>query len=169
MKLITIFLILFIIESSISKIDIGDYSIDIFKNEIKNEGLFDTILSIKMLYGKDLSIISCEELKKNHGGNCKKLVTDYMPNMIMPNIFIPNSRRAPTSIRPPIENKFEKNFKTVNITSKEEAEQNELILNPRHKWDKLVEILNKKYSLEEAINIANRIIKRVEKSDLKNK
>ena len=166
MKSLTLFLILFIIESSVSKIDIGDYSIDIFKNTIKNEGLFDTILLIKTFYGTDPSIISCEELNKNHRGYCKKLVTEYMPNKKIRNMFMPNSpiAYAPKRIIPIL-----KNFTTVNITSKEEAEQNKLISNPRHKWDKLVEILSEKYSLEEAINIANRIIKRVEKSDLKNK
>ena len=53
MKSITIFLILFIIKSSISKRDIEYYSINLFIDRLKNEGLFDTILSIKKQFGQE--------------------------------------------------------------------------------------------------------------------
>ena len=40
--------------------------------------LFYIIQSIKVSYGDDVAIISCEELNKNHCGNCKKLVKENM-------------------------------------------------------------------------------------------
>ena len=57
---------------------LDDYSIDPFKERMRKEGLFDIIQSIKILFGQDVAIISCEELKKNYSGNCKRLVTEYM-------------------------------------------------------------------------------------------
>ena len=79
MKSITIFLILFIIKSSISERGIEDISTNLFINRLKNEGLFDTIFLIKNLFGQDFSILVCEQLNKNGYGNCKKVVKEYMP------------------------------------------------------------------------------------------
>ena len=76
MKSIILFLLLFI---NTSTINLTNYSIDIFKIRLKNEGLFEIIESIKYYYGQDVAIISCEELNKNYCGNCKRLVKEYMP------------------------------------------------------------------------------------------
>ena len=76
-KLIELLLNL-LIASFTAMINTDDYSIISFKDRMKNEGLFDLIQSIKDFYGQDVAIISCEELNKNHCGNCQKLVTDYM-------------------------------------------------------------------------------------------
>ena len=79
MKLINHFLILFLIISLTSEISIDDYSIEIFLNDLKKNGLFEIIESIKKVYCQDVAIISCEELNENHKGNCKRIVTEYMP------------------------------------------------------------------------------------------
>ena len=79
MKLNILFLILFLILSIKTEIDLDSYSIQIFKDYIKDKGFFEIIESIKMVYGQDIAIISCEELNKNNEGNCKRLVIDYMP------------------------------------------------------------------------------------------
>ena len=76
MKLIILFLLLFI---NTSTINLSNYSIDKFKISLKKEGLFEIIESIKYYYGQDVAIISCEELNKNYCGNCKRLVKEYMP------------------------------------------------------------------------------------------
>ena len=78
MKLINHFLILFLILSITSENLLDNYSIDPFLNDLKSNGLFEIILSIKKVYGQDVAIISCEELNENRQGNCKKLVTEYM-------------------------------------------------------------------------------------------
>ena len=79
MKLINHFLILFLIISLTSEISINDFSIETFLNDLKKNGLFEIIESIKKFYGQDVAIISCEELNENRKGNCKRLVIDYMP------------------------------------------------------------------------------------------
>mgnify|MGYP006873208856 CR=1 FL=1 len=90
MKSITSFLILFITMLTVSKSNSDDFSINPFIKSLKQEGLFDIINSIKDSYGNDVAIISCEEIKKDHGGNCKTLVTDYMPPS--GKIFIPPTK-----------------------------------------------------------------------------
>ena len=80
MKLITQFLILFLILSITSENLLNAYSIEPFKDALKIEGIFQIIESIKWKYGQDVAIISCEELTENHKGNCKRLVTEYMPS-----------------------------------------------------------------------------------------
>ena len=79
MKSYTLFLILFIIKLSVSQSELDNYSIDSFIDNLKDEGLFDIIYSIKYSYGQDVAIISCEELSKNNSVNCKKVVLEYMP------------------------------------------------------------------------------------------
>ena len=90
MKLNTAFLFLCLIISIASEIDWDSYSIDKFKEYLKNEGLFEIIESILMTYNQDVAIISCEELVGNSKGNCKKLVTEYMD----PSNKYTSSRRA---------------------------------------------------------------------------
>ena len=78
MKSLTLFLVLFIIKSSVSKTKLRKYSIDPFIDNLKKDGNFTIIQSIKAKFGNDVAIISCEEIKNNHSGNCKKVVTEYM-------------------------------------------------------------------------------------------
>ena len=84
MKLINHFLILFLIISLASEISIDDYSIEPFLNDLKKNGLFEIIESIKKNYCQDVAIISCEELNENRKGICKKLVIEYMPEFKCP-------------------------------------------------------------------------------------
>ena len=79
MKLISLFLLLFLIKSITSQISVDDFSINPFIEDLKNNGLFEIIELIKQTYGQDVAIISCEELNENRKGNCKKLVTEYIP------------------------------------------------------------------------------------------
>ena len=79
MKLITPFLILFLIISIKSESSLDSYSIEKFKDHIKDKGLLELIKQIKKDFGQDADIISCEELNQNNKGNCKKFVTEYMP------------------------------------------------------------------------------------------
>ena len=78
MKSIKLFIILFIVPLILS--DEDNFSIDPFIEELKNEGLFNIIASIKQYFGQDIAIISCEELYPNNSGNCKRLVLDYIPD-----------------------------------------------------------------------------------------
>ena len=79
MKSLTLFLIL-LITPFITMINLDGYSIEEFKERMKDEGLFDLIVSIKITFGEDVAIISCEELNVNDCGNCKNLVKYYMPD-----------------------------------------------------------------------------------------
>ena len=79
MKLNTLFLISFLILSIKTEINLNLYSIQAFIDHLKDTGLLEIIESIKMTYGQDVAIISCEELNKNYGGDCKRLVVEYIP------------------------------------------------------------------------------------------
>ena len=78
MKLNVLFLVLLLITSIKSNNYLDPFSIEGFKDHLKDKGLFEIIKYIKYNYGQDVAIISCEELNKNYNGNCKKLVTEYM-------------------------------------------------------------------------------------------
>ena len=78
MKLNTAFLFLFLIISITSENSWDSYSIEPFKEELKNEGLLEIIESILKAYNQDVAILSCEELVGNRKGNCKRLVIEYM-------------------------------------------------------------------------------------------
>ena len=80
MKSIILVLIISITTLTISEISFENYSIDSFIYSLKNEGIFEIIKSIKEIYGQDVAILSCEELNKDHSGNCKKVVKEYMPD-----------------------------------------------------------------------------------------
>ena len=138
MKSIAIFLILFIIKSSISKDNIEDYSFEKFITRLKSEGVYEKIRLIKKALGEDLSIIFCEELIKNGYGNCKKLVKEYMP-------FSPLKQR----------------LNSQSFEDREKRKNPDLKL--KHKWDKLYEILRKILPPEKARLKAKRIIERVER------
>ena len=79
MKSLTLFLILFIIKSSLSQTYLNNYSINLFLDRMRRDGSFEIIQSIKAEFGDDVAIISCEEIENNHCGNCKKAVKNYMP------------------------------------------------------------------------------------------
>ena len=105
MKLISLFLLLFLIITIKSKSFLDAYSIDQFIKDLKENGVLEIIESIKNFYGQDIAIISCEELNKNRKGNCKKLVTEYM-----------KSRNEGTILKPQsIEEKCIKNLKFAQI------------------------------------------------------
>ena len=141
MKSISIFLILFIIKSSISKDNIEDYSFQKFIIRLKKQGLYEKISLIKKVYGKDLSIISCEELNKNGYGNCKRLINDYMMDLTLERKKLRPDKDGPIDI----EGRNNKDLKT------------------KKKWDKLYEILRKILPPEEARLKAERIIERAER------
>ena len=82
MKLNALFLFLLLIISIKSNDFLDSYSIEPFIKSMKDNGLFQIIQSINYAYGKDVAIISCEELNKNYSGNCKRLVTEYMGSNI---------------------------------------------------------------------------------------
>ena len=79
MKSIALVLFLSITTLTISNNILDNYKVNLFIISLKREGIFDIIKSIKMVYGQEAAVISYEELNINHGGDCKKVVTDYMP------------------------------------------------------------------------------------------
>ena len=79
MRLITLFLILFSIISIKTENEMDLFSMDVFIEYLKDEGLFEIILSIKKVYGQDVAIISCEELNEYFKGYCRRSVLEYMP------------------------------------------------------------------------------------------
>ena len=91
MKLITLVIILFVIISIKSEDSLDSYSINIFIKYLKDNKLFEIIESIKMAYGSDVAIITCEELSESMKGNCQRLVLEHMP--------IPISRRGGSVIK----------------------------------------------------------------------
>ena len=78
MKLNVLFLVLLLITLIKSNNFLDPFSIEGFKEHLKENGLFQIIQYIKYNYGQDVAIISCEELNRKYNGNCKKLVTEYM-------------------------------------------------------------------------------------------
>ena len=135
MKLISLFLLLFLIISINSESLLDAYSINLFIKNLQNNGLFDIIKSIKKVYGQDVAIISCEELNEKGKGNCKKLVSEYMP------------LRA----------------RTRSIESVECIENlyfSRIIKNSNNIFDIKKDILKRKYNENEATIIYNKIIKR---------
>ena len=94
MKLNTKFLFLYLIISITSENELDSYSIEPFKDYLKEEGLFEIIESILKSYNQDVAILSCEELVENRQGNCKRLVIEYMNpynECSLPN-YCPNSK-----------------------------------------------------------------------------
>ena len=93
MKSLTLILFLFIIKSSVSQTNQDKFSINPFLDRLREEGIFEIIQLIKVQFGEDVAIISCEEMKSNHCGNCKNAVQNYMdPAEQKPNDgLVPNS------------------------------------------------------------------------------
>ena len=71
MKLKALFIVLLLIISIKSNDFLDSFSIESFKESLRDNGLFLIIQSIKYAYGQDVAIISCEELNKNYSGNCQ--------------------------------------------------------------------------------------------------
>ena len=92
MKLNTVFLFLLLILSIKTENLLDSFFIQVFKEKLKKNRLFQIIKSIKETYGQDVNIISYEELNKNNNGNCKKWVTEHMKNV---KIFPIYYRRGP--------------------------------------------------------------------------
>ena len=149
MKLITDFMILFLMISITSESLIDSFSIDHFLNNLKSNGLFEIILSIKKVYGQDVAIISCEELSENCVGNCKRLVTEYM-----------DLSEIPTSPEPPIPkaNPIELNTTDEGSIPLPKEYSN---FDKNLKMPTLESILSKKFNSEESILISNKIKKRL--------
>ena len=99
MKLITQFFILFLILSITSENLLNQYSIEPFKDALKIEGIFKIIELIKRNYGQDVAIISWEEFTENRAGNCKRLVTEYIPSSDQISVNITESLDSTTSIK----------------------------------------------------------------------
>ncbi len=59
MKFNIVFLFLFLIISITSEIDLESYTIEPFKEYLKDKGLFEIIESILKAYNQDVAIISC--------------------------------------------------------------------------------------------------------------
>ena len=70
MKLNVLYLVLLLITSIKSNNVLDSYSIEVFKDYLKENGLFEIIQTIKNFYGQDVAIICCEELNQNYNGNC---------------------------------------------------------------------------------------------------
>ena len=140
MKLITHCLILFLIKSITSEISVDDFSINPFIEDLKKNGLFEMIELIKQAYGQDVAIISCEELNENRQGNCKKLVTEYMPPnppLEIGKLIYPKS---PSMIKNVMKHSCQMNF--------------------------LKDLLNKKFGPEKSNILYAKIIKKVQKLSL---
>ncbi len=152
MKSIILFLILFITLLTISKSIMDDFSIEPFKDKMQEEGLFDIILSIKEFYGQDIAIISCEELNKNNCGNCRKLVIDYMPQLIPQNTENQQNSQSLSSIS------------IMKPSSKSQPKSDE---NKKLKLKNiLIELLEEKLTLEQSELISDNILKEVENRNI---
>ena len=74
MKSLILFLILFIIKSSISKTNLNKYSINLFIDDLKRKGDFEIIKSIKKECSTDVAIITCQVLNEGNCGQCPSVV-----------------------------------------------------------------------------------------------
>ena len=156
MKSIILFLILFITLLTISKSIMDDFSIEPFKDKMQKEGLFDIILSIKEFYGQDIAIISCEELNKNNSGNCRKLVIDYMPQLI-PLIPAQNTENQQNS----------QSLSSISIMKPSSKSQPKSDENKKLKLKNiLIELLEEKLTLEQSELISDNILKEVENRNI---
>ena len=139
MKSISLFLTLFITILTVSNSIFDDFSINRFITYLKNKGLFNIIQSIKVSYGDDVAIISCEELNKNNCGNCRRVVKENMNTIL----GVQNEGKQ----------KYEntKNFKYMKPNSDSK--------NDRDKKQKksLKEILKEKFPPDEVNKIYNKI------------
>ncbi len=154
MKSIAFSLILFIAILTVSKSNLEEYSINTFIFKLKSEKLFDIILSIKKFYGKDVAIISCEELNKSNCGNCKKLVTEYMADK---NLIEKEFGKEIEIKIEKIENKIDKI--TENDSGKEKENKNKI--GNEQKKKSIREILSKDVPQEISKLISEKIIQRV--------
>ena len=170
MKLINHFLILFLIISITSENLIDYFSINLFINDLKRNGLFEIILSIKKVYGQDVAIISCEELNENRKGNCKRIVTEYMDPSKPPE---PQPEYLASS--EPSENPESRDFPqddVFDITEDDKSDdQNpgdagDLNSDQKSRIPSLDLILSKKFNSEKSKLISNKIKKKIKTKNL---
>ena len=159
MRLITLFLIFFLVILIKTDSILDQFSIEGFKEYVKDNGLLEIIFSIKMLYGQDVAIISCEELNENYKGNCKRLVIEYMPESsepLKPSISSGSEDSADGS------GSYDSDGSDSYDSDPSNSPQEEpkLIKMPYMKY-----ILSKKFDLREAELIYDKIIKKVEESE----
>ena len=139
MKSLTLFLILFIIKSTVSQNKLIKYSIDPFIDNLKKDGNFTIIQSIKAEFGDDVAIISCEEIKNKQSGNCKKVVKEYM------------------FIFPPVIKKYSPGPKSNNKPTPNLSNVNKVALQ---------KILNKNFTKKKAKLLYDKIIKKCKKNKI---
>ena len=172
MKLNVLYLVLLLITSIKSNNVLDSYSIEGFKEYLKENGLFEIIQTIKNFYGQDVAIICCEELNQNYNGNCKKLVTDYMEEKT-------ENANVNESNENPEENDEKSNeesilpSQSIEVSSKSQYDQSpknqiELSLDNGKNINlstigKMQDILKKIFSPKELKSIKKRIKKRVQK------
>ena len=172
MKLNVLYLVLLLITSIKSNNVLDSYSIEGFKDYLKENDLFEIIQTIKNFYGQDVAIICCEELNQNYNGNCKKLVTDYMEEKT-------ENTNVDESNENPEENDEKSNeesiipSQSVEVSSKSQYDQSpknqiELSLDNGKNINlstigKMQDILKKIFSPKELKSIKKRIKKRVQK------
>ena len=172
MKLNVLYLVLLLITSIKSNNVLDSYSIEVFKDYLKENGLFEIIQTIKNFYGQDVAIICCEELNQNYNGNCKKLVTDYMEEKT-------ENANVNESNENPEENDEKSNeesiipSQSIEVSSKSQYDQSpknqiELSLDNGKNINlstigKMQDILKKIFSPKELKSIKKRIKKRVQK------
>ena len=166
MKLITLILFLFLIISINSGSLLDVYFIDGFKDFLEKNGLFEIIEAIKVVYGQDVAIISCEEITENNKGNCKKLVTEYMipsPSPTLHKNFLSSEGNKPymsplniTNItvgnNVPAPPKSSKRYSKIDQIMKRSGQMFDIKIKLRQKFNKTKSEL-----------IYNKIIKRVKK------
>ena len=166
MKSLTLLLILFIIETSISKIELDNYSIDIFIIKMKNDGIFDILVEFKYIYGPDVAIISCEELNRNCEGNCKRLVTEYMPDFARSKAwfgFEEDEDEDEDEDKDKDKNKDKDKDKDKN---KNKDKDDHSDVSPIDTKTSIQNILKKKYAPNEADYFSDKIIKRAQELNI---
>ena len=184
MKSLTLFIILFIIKSSVSKNNLNKYSVNPFISNLKSKGTFKIIQSIKLNCGDDVAIITCETLNENHSGNCKRLVTNYMSDSThiqrktTVNPKIHNNKPKPTSRSKPPIRKDTSRPKPIPIprhtsrpkptpirknTSKPKPPSGSII----NKKSALKKILKEKFPPDEVKLIYDKIIEKAKKNNIK--
>ena len=75
MKVLLFLFLPFIVFNSVS----DDYTINLLINYLKENGFYEIIENVKIIFGTDFAIELCIEFTKiSYSKNCKEVVTDYM-------------------------------------------------------------------------------------------
>ena len=143
MKLINLVLILFAIISIKSEDSLNSYSINTFIKYLKDNKLFEIIKSIKMAYGPDVAIITCEELNKSMKGYCQRLILEHLNELSI------SSKEAYESM--PSNNTFNKKI----ISRKSLG-----FIKNSNRMPYIIKYLNEKYNPEKSLLIYKNIIEK---------